>query len=291
MARTLLTGLIKFIRYRFLLFAGCFPYFLGTAVASYSSKEFSLSLFLIGLLGIFLVLIGVEALNEFFDWQSGTDLVFQLNPKGVPKRKLLVGSSAFFFAFVVAIFLTLKVGIAIIIFSIIGFFAALFYLSPPVKLAYRGLGELSISLSYGPFMVMGSYYLQTQRIETLPLFVSLIPALLIFAISILNEVPDYFQDRLVGKRNICVRIGQKNVIRLYGVILGIFYAICLIGVFLRKEFPPLTLLIFVCLPLSVISYIMGLRRYNNSYKFLPVIRFMIIQYTIAISIFILAYLL
>ncbi|MFQ5951813.1 MAG: prenyltransferase [Candidatus Omnitrophota bacterium] len=287
MERTL-TGLIKLIRYRFLLIAGLLPYCLGSAVAFYFRGEFSPFLFLVGLAGLFFVLVGVEAFNEFFDWQLGTDRVFQVDPKPVTKSTFFVGIVAFFIALIVAIFLTLKLGVAIIILSVIGFFAALFYLGPPIKLAYRGFGEITISLSYGPFMMMGSYYVQTQRIDVLPLFVSVVPALLLFAISILNEVPDYFSDRLVGKRNICVRIGQKNVMKLYGGVLILFYAILMIGLFLGN-FPRLTLLALVCLPISLITYTIGIRACENPYRFISTIRSGIIQYVIILSIFITGY--
>ena len=283
-----LTRLIKVVRYRFLLVAGLLPYCLGAAVAFYSHGEFSLFLFLIGLIGLFFVLIGVEAFNEFFDWQLGTDRVFQLNSKPVTNRILLAGIVAFVVALFVAIFLTVKLGVAIIIFSFIGFFAAFFYLGPPLRLAYRGFGEITISLSYGPLMMLGSYYVQTQRVDVLPLFVSVIPALLIFAISILNEVPDYFQDRLVGKRNICVRIGQKNVVRLYGGILILFYVIFLIGLF-WGDTPRLALLVLVFLPISAVSYTIGMRAYDNPHRFVSTIRYAIIQYIIVLSILITGY--
>lgn len=284
-----LAKLIKLVRYRFLLVAGLLPYCLGAAVALYSSGEFSLFLFITGLVGLFFVLTGVEAFNEYFDWRLGTDRVFQLAPKPVTKSALFVGSGAFFVALIVAIFLTLKLGVAIIILSLIGFFIALFYLGPPVKLAYRGLGEIMIALAYGPLMMLGSYYVQTQRIDVLPLFVSVIPALLLLAIAILNEVPDYFQDRLVGKRNICVRIGQKSVVRLYGGILILFYVTLLVGLF-SVRFPWLAWFVLACLPISVISYNTGMRTYGNPHRFVSAIRYAIIHYIIVISILITAYL-
>lgn len=284
-----LTQLIKLVRYRFLLVAGLLPYCLGAAVAFSSYGEFSLFLFVTGLIGLFFVLAGVEAFNEYFDWQLGTDRVFQLEPKPVTKNTFLVGISAFFVALIVAIFLTFQLGVAIIILSLIGFFIALFYLGPPVKLAYRGFGEIAISLAYGPLMIMGSYYVQIQRIDILPLFISVIPALLLFAIAIMNEVPDYFQDRLVGKRNICVRIGQKNVVRLHGGVLILFYVILLIGL-LSGNFPRWALLVLVCLPISVIGYTVARRAYANPDRFVSAIRYIIIQYVIALSILITGYL-
>lgn len=283
-----LSRLITLVRYRFLLFAGLLPYVLGAALAFYSDGQFSLLLFFIGLISLLFVLIGVEAFNEFFDWRMGTDRVFQLNPKPVTNSTFFIGIAAFFVALIGAIFLTLELGVMIIILSFIGFFAAFFYLGPPLKLAYRGFGEIVIALSYGPFMIIGSYYIQAQRMDFTPLFVSIIPALLLFGISILNEVPDYFQDRLVGKRNICVRIGKKNAVRLYGGILALFYVALLIGLF-SGRFPPLAWLVLVCLPISLICYSIGIRSYDNPHHFVSAIRCTIIQYVIALSILIMGY--
>lgn len=276
------------LRYRFLLIAGLLPYGLGGTIGLYFEKRFNLFLFLTGLGGLLFVLIGVEAFNEFFDWHIGTDRVFQLNPKPVTNRTFLVGIAAFSVALIVAILLTLKLGSTIIILSFLGFLAALFYLAPPLKLAYRGFGEIVISLSYGPLMMLGSYYVQAQRMDVLPLFVSLIPALLLFGISILNQVPDYLQDRLVGKRNICVRIGQKNVVWLYGGILILFYVVLLIGL-LSEKFPQFAWFTLACLPISLMSFTIGIRNYNNPRGFVPAIRYMIIHYGIVHGILIMGY--
>jgi 1,4-dihydroxy-2-naphthoate octaprenyltransferase len=287
MERTL-RRLVKLARYRFLVIAGLLPYGLGAAVAFYSQGWFNFYWFLIGLVGLFFVLMGVEAWNEFFDWQIGTDQVFQLDPKPVTYRAFFVGLAAFFVALMVAIFLTLNLGVAIIVLSLIGFFAILFYLGPPIKLAYRGLGEIIIALSYGPFLILGSYYIQTQEIDFTLLFVSVLPALLLFAISILNEVPDYFQDRIVGKRNICVRIGQRNTVRLYGGVLILFYIVILVGL-LRGLFPTFSWLVLVCLPISLMGYLTGMRNYDNPSRFVFAIRYMIIHYVIVLGILITGY--
>ena len=281
-------SLIKLIRYRFLLIAGLFPYGLGTAIAFYVGKRFSLSLFLMGFLITLLALIGVEAFNEYFDWRNGTDRVFQLNPAPVTLTTFLVGITSFLIALIVTILLIKRLGLPILIFYVIGFLSALFYLAPPVKLSYRGLGETVIALSYGPLLVLASYYIQTKRIDVLPLFASMIPASQLFLIAILNQVPDYLQDRLVGKRNICVRIGKKNVLRLYGAITVFFYLIILIGLFSGK-FPRLAWLAFTCLPFSLISYAIGMQTYDNPRRFVPTIRYMVINYIIVLGLFITGY--
>ena len=275
----------KLLRYRFLLIAGLLPYCLGATISFYTHGQLSLSLFLTGLIALFFVLAGVEAFNEFFDWQLGTDRVFALNPEPVTKKTLFFGLLSFFIAFLIAIFLTKKAGFTIIIFAFLGFFAAFCYLGPPLKFAYRGLGEVVIAISYGPLMMAGSYYLQSRRIDSSLLLLSLIPGIFLFLIAILNEVPDYFQDRLAGKRNICVRLGQKKVVRLYGLIMTIFYILMVVAI-LAGVFLKFTWFLFLCIPLFLVSYSKGIKTYEDPYQFFSAIRYLIINYVITIFILI-----
>ena len=83
----------------------------------------------------------------------GTDRVF--NPDDVPPMSqwvLWVGAVAFAGALVVGLYLTLRGGWPILAFALLGGMAAIFYVAPPIRWAYRGLGELVIGLAYGPLM-------------------------------------------------------------------------------------------------------------------------------------------
>lgn len=284
-----LAGLIKLIRYRFLLVAGLLPYALGAALAFHVHQTFDLFFFLAGLLGLFFALLGVEAFNEYFDWQSGTDRVFQLHPKPVTKHTFFVGWGAFFLAGLIGVYLSWQVGWAIIIFAGLGFGGAYCYLGPPLKLTYRGLGELVIALCYGPLMTAGSFYLQAHRLEAFPLLVTLVPGLLLFAIALVNEVPDFLQDRLVGKRNLCVRLGPKTTVRLYSLIMVGFYHLVPMAYY-KGIFPGLTLWALLCIPLSLVSFVVARKSYENPRRFVLVIRLLLIQYVLVLGLFITAYL-
>lgn len=275
--------LLQLIRYRFLLFAGLLPYCLGSAIAYRATHRFDLKLFLIGLMGIFFALVGVEAFNEYFDWILGTDRVFQLDPKPVLKRKFYAGVAVFFIALLFAIYLTMQVGIGIAIFAVIGFIAAVGYLGPPVKFTYRGFGEIVIALAYGPAMVMGSYYLQTGSTGLSAFIISVIPSLLLFLIAITNEVPDFFQDRLVGKRNICVRVGQKNIVSIYFFTI-IFFFVVTAAMLLAHLLPDTAWSVFLLIPLAYRNCKIARATYETPVKFLPVIRGTIVLYLFVMTI-------
>src|SRR6185312_7201491 len=169
-----------------------------------------------GLGGVVLAVVGVESFNEYFDSRMGTDRVF--NPDDLPPMSALVlwvGIAAFAGALAVGVYLTYRGGWPIFAFALAGGLAAIFYVAPPIRWAYRGLGELVIALSYGPWMVLGSTYLHTRTLSWPALVVSLVPGLLIMALAVVNAIPDYHQDRLVGKRNLCVRVGRRRAVALY----------------------------------------------------------------------------
>ena len=172
---------------------------------------FDARIFWSGLGGVVLAVVGVEAFNEYFDSRMGTDRVF--NPEDVPPMSdsvLWLGIAAFAGALAVGVYLTVREGWPVLVFALLGGAAAIFYEAPPIRWAYRGLGETVIALSYGPAMVLGSLYLQTRTVSCAALWASLVPGLLIMALAVVNAIPDFHQDRLVGKRNLVVRLGRRR---------------------------------------------------------------------------------
>ncbi|NNN06593.1 MAG: prenyltransferase, partial [Elusimicrobia bacterium] len=204
------------VRYRFFLYAGLLPYLLGAAWAYGVEKTFRPGVFWLGLLGIFLSVVGVESFNEYFDAKMGTDRVF--NPDAdeyIPEWMFSLGVAAFALAAALGFFLAWRGGWPIVLYTLLGGAAAVWYVGPPVRWVYRGLGETVIGLSYGPWMTLGAVQLHTHRFSWGALLASLVPGLLIMSLAVVNNIPDFHQDRLVGKKNLVVRLGRKNGRYLY----------------------------------------------------------------------------
>lgn len=280
---------MSLLRYRFFVFAGIFPYLFGASAAYYYTQSFNLFYFLIGFIGVALSLIGVETFNEYFDSKQGGDFIFSLKPRGrIPNYILGIGLLSFLFAFLTGLYLTLNLGYPILIFAVLGFLAAAFYVGPPIKFAYRGLGETVIFLAYGPVMVIGSYFIQTQRVDPRSIFASLIPGFLIFALAIVNEIPDYFQDKLIGKKNIVVRIGRERAVYLYAIILFAVFAAVLVNLAVGK-ISIFFGLSFFTVPLVYRSISIAKKTFDYPEKFVAVIRSTIALYLINIFIFLIGF--
>ncbi len=87
------------------------------------------------------------------------------------------------------------------------------YHGPPLKLAYRGLGELDVVLIYGPAIATATYLLMAGAFSHTVIWASLPLGIFIAAFLWVNEFPDYLADRQCGKRNLVVLLGRRRASR------------------------------------------------------------------------------
>ena len=278
-------AVLRLVRYRFFLYAGLLPYLLGAAWAWSVEGRFAPAAFWSGLAGVVLAVVGVEAFNEYFDAREGTDRVF--NPAdlpAIPVSVFWVGTVAFAGALAVGIHLTLHGGWPILAFALLGGAAAIFYEAPPIRWSYRGLGEAVIALAYGPWMVLGSVFLHTGALSPAAAWASLVPGLLIMALAVVNAIPDYQQDRLVGKRNLVVRLGRRRAVALYLGLSAAALVVVVAGVALRA-FPVGCLAALLAAPLLVASGRRARGTFEQPRRFIPAIRSIVACYVVAVGLF------
>lgn len=280
-----LLRVVGLVRYRFFLYAGLLPYLLGAAWAYGIVGVFDAPIFWTGLAGVVLAVIGVEAFNEYFDSRMGTDRVF--NPADLPQISaavLWLGIVAFAGALAVGVYLYVRIGWPVLAFAVLGGAAAVFYVAPPIRWAYRGLGETVIGLSYGPWMVLGSLYLQARVASRAALCASLVPGLLIMALAVVNAIPDFHQDRLVGKRNLVVRLGRRRAVWLYLGLAAAGLAVIAAGV-MAGTFPWPCLAALLAAPLLVASARRAIHTFESPRSFVPAVRSIVACYLLAVSLF------
>jgi 1,4-dihydroxy-2-naphthoate octaprenyltransferase len=280
-----LVRIVTLVRYRFFLYAGLLPYLLGAAWAHAIAGRFDAPFFWSGLAGVVLAVIGVEAFNEYFDARMGTDRVFDPAERpAIAHAVFWIGSAAFAGALAVGVYLAVRGGWPILAFALAGGAAAIFYEAPPVRWSYRGLGEIVIGLSYGPWMVLGSLYLHTGALSWAAFVASLVPGLIITALAVVNAIPDFHQDRLVGKRNLVVRLGRRGGVRLYLALSALALGIVAAGVAARA-FPLPCLAALLALPLLVQSGRTAVRTFEQPREFLPAVRSIVACYVVAAGLF------
>jgi 1,4-dihydroxy-2-naphthoate polyprenyltransferase len=102
----------------------------------------------------------------------------------------------------------------LIIFAGLGALLGWFYTAPPLKLAYRGLGETSTALAAG-LIIPGLGYLVVSGTIDLWFIAFSVPLIcygLLFIITV--EMPDVDSDRETGKLSMLVRFGMKTGARI-----------------------------------------------------------------------------
>jgi len=122
----------------------------------------------------------------------------------------LAGASAFALGSVVGGALTFIADWPILVLGAIGLSLAFFYTAGPVGYKYRALGDVGIFASFGPLLVLGAYFVQTERFDLLPLLFSLPLGLLIDAILHANNFRDVEADRRTGAVTLAQLTGEQG---------------------------------------------------------------------------------
>ena len=257
------------------------PILLGAAVASHLGYEIDWIYFSMTMLGGFLLHIGTNTSNDYFDHTSGTDeanynymVPFSGGSRSIQmglisaKGMLNVSIISFALSALVGIPLIMKAGINILYLGIIGFLSGLFYTAPPFRFASRrGMGELLIGLNFGPLMVAGSFLVQTSGDLThiLDAALSGIPiGFLVAAIVFVNQFPDHDGDKKTGKNNLVVVFGlEKARIGYVFLIAGAFISIIALALARPDTFPILSLISLITSFYSIYTIKTLYKYYDN----------------------------
>ncbi|WP_205749220.1 1,4-dihydroxy-2-naphthoate polyprenyltransferase [Desulfopila sp. IMCC35008] len=207
------------------------PVLVGTAVALFAGG-FRLFPALAAFLVALLLQVAVNLANDYFDAKNEIDSEKRLGPVRVTQSGLIpaahvkmgmvlclvVAGLIFCYLAVVGGWLMLLVAVA----SVCG---ALAYSGGPYPLASHGLGELFVFIFFGPVAVCCTYYVQAGRFSSLSLVASFVPGLLITAIMVINNLRDIPTDAPSGKNTLAVRLGRRNTVWFYRLLLLLWYAV------------------------------------------------------------------
>ena len=245
--------------------ASAAPVLVGSALGFAVSGTFSPGLFVLALLAIMFLHSGANMANDYFDHTSRNDWVNQ-NPtpfsggrryiqQGIlsPRTTLLLALFALTIGSILGIVIVyLTRSVFILVLGLIGLLGGFFYTAPPLRLGYRSIGEPVIALLFGLLPVYGSYYLQTETIDIIPLLPAVIVGTLIFLVILINEFPDVAADAAVNKRTLVVRFGVPASIWIYRIALVTSYFVAAAALIYR-HFVFAGLLYLLTLPIAIVA--------------------------------------
>jgi 1,4-dihydroxy-2-naphthoate polyprenyltransferase len=201
---------------------------------------------------------GTNLVNDYYDHQLGADHSGSLGPSRViqegwlsPQTVLLAGIAFFVAGGVAGFALVAMAGWPILVLGLIGVPLAYGYTAPPLKLAYRGLGELNVFVLMGPLMVLGGFLVHRAAGATIALTASVPIGCLVAAILHCNNIRDLDDDRALGKKTLATIVGPRWAkVELAALVGGAYVALAAAVAFGRL--PRASLLAFLSLPTAIL---------------------------------------
>ncbi len=223
------------------------PAILTIAMTAYL-PDFSWWLSLIAVFGIACAHLGMNLADDYFDYKQDTtrirkQVVEEGGKTHMEKCHYILSGEATTRDLVIAfsIFLAIAGCAGLVIFIFRGWLVALFailglligisYSGKPLKLGYRGFGELTIGLMFGPLLMMGMSVATAGSIQVDVVLISIGMGFLVTNIGYVHSIMDIRTDTLSCRKSFAVLV-KSNTAML--VALGIFafipYAIIIGGI-------------------------------------------------------------
>jgi 1,4-dihydroxy-2-naphthoate octaprenyltransferase len=249
---------------------------LGTGMAA-AGGVFNLLYAALGSLGILLLHISVNTLNDYFDYRSGVDLVTRRTPfsggsgflpGGVlrPAAVLWLGLGALILAVPIGVYFITVRGMVLLPLFLIGAGLVLAYTSLLTRIGY-GLGEVAAGLGLGTLPVFGIFYILTGEATGAAAYASIPSGFLVANLLLLNEFPDAEADRVGKRKTLPIQLGPRGAAMVYSSLTVLCYLWIAAGVALSLM-PVWTLLGCLTLPMAL-KAIRGSFASHDMKKLLP----------------------
>lgn len=255
------------------LSATVIPVFLGAVIARFDG--FSAWWYvMLALLGASAIHLGLNVVNDIFDEEaddanttptpfSGGSRMLQYGL--VTRRQMGLMAGVMFGAGIgIGLFMCAVRGWSLLWLGVPGVLLAYFYTAPPIRLAYRGIGDTAVALGFGPITVLGAYFVAARQFSWGAAVASIPVALFVMLILYVNQIPDRTGDALAGKRTLAVRLSSKAIVTGYAISALVGFAMIPAGV-LSGLMPWPTLLGLAGLPLAWVIWRRIGRDYDEPY--------------------------
>jgi 1,4-dihydroxy-2-naphthoate octaprenyltransferase len=224
------------------LLAGMLTYFLGSGIAKYLGHGIQYNRFWAGMLLLILLLLASSTLKLYYDLIDAASPLRRIQ-KDQDEIDLAAAQRLSRPAVLLAAFTLLTAGAALTVtlfaegaialpgMVILGaaFLLAFFYGVPPVRLAYRGYGELSEAILITSFSPAWAYILQTGDLHRL-LYMLTFPLLGLFlAMRLAQNLEHYASDLKLVRRTMMIMIGWQRGMQFHNVLILASYLLLVVA--------------------------------------------------------------
>ncbi len=256
------------------LVTSAIPAMLGGIIA-YSHGSFDWTIFLLAFLGIIAAHSAADFIDDYFDYKNGNfankDQQFHDSPlvRGIitDKQVMIAFLICLGLALAAGIYILLAVGMPVLILTALGAFVVFFYTSPPIRLNFRGLGETSLFLAFGPMVVFGVYFVLTQSFNWSPILASVPIGVFVMNVGIVSNIFDHDDDVKNGKFTVPVKMGQARAVQILTFI-TVFAYLFLTACTLLGFLPIWSLAVLLTAPMSLKMVTLA-RNYRDLSQYQP----------------------
>ncbi len=192
-------------------------------------------------------------IGDYFDFKHGVDRKDSFGSSRLLVEKIFTPREILCYGFIlltigslVGLFLAFQSGTPLLWIGTIGVLSTIFY----YKLKYMALGDIIIFIIYGQLIALGTFFVMTGNIDLKILALAAPIGLLVVNIVHANNTRDIFHDKRAGIKTLAMLIGLNGAKIQYAFLALMAYILIAIMI-VMNILPPICLLVFLSLPLTV----------------------------------------
>ncbi len=233
------------------------PVMVGASLAK-SEGQLNWVVSIAALICAFLIQIGTNFANDYFDYQKGADTDQRLGFERatasghVSNRQMLTATIlTMLLAFLCGLYLVWHAGWVILVIGIFCLLFGILYTGGPFPLGYNGLGDIFVFIFFGVIAVTVTFYVNALEWSLPAFWASFAIGALAVNILVVNNLRDIEQDELAGKNTLGVLFGEDMLRWEYIFMLLIAFAVPP-HFFFQLEYELSIFLPYLTLPLMIL---------------------------------------
>lgn len=240
-----------------------------TAVAlSIGASEFNWIAALASVAGVIFLHLGLNLMDDWFDYKEGSaearakvanegfrgrmiKYPYLTSNEATPSQLLKAIAVFMGIAATMGAVAILARDLKILWWVAAGLVIGVSYSGGPLKLGYRGLGELVIFLMFGPLLMTGAYYAITGTVDwkigSLSIAVGLLVTNIVYSHSVLDSVP----DQKMGKKTMAHLMGSAKGQIVFSALLNTLPYLIVAAAVIFGKMHPAYLAVLLVFPVSM----------------------------------------
>lgn len=244
------------------LTAAVVPVLVGTATAKIfllgSEDHLSLSLFLAMLLACLLIQAATNMFNEYYDFKKGLDDHTSVGIGGAivrngmtPKRVMNLAIAFYIIAALLGIFIAMNSSFWLLPIGLVCMAVGYLYTGGPFPISWTPFGELFSGVFMGMFIILISFFIQTENIQSLAIWISIPIVITIGLINMANNIRDRVKDKESGRKTLPILLGKRFSIYFLAFMYIVAYVLVIYITFFKPGGSIFFLLALLSFPLPV----------------------------------------